>query len=150
MARLISLWTICCLLLACGNFERSNPFDPTVEGNITDLNTLLVGTWSRADIEKNQVYTFKKDGRIELRDYSAPGEGDIDRNGSYPETLVLSFSGTYVLAGDRLRISFASVRTNDPLGQVPSLRDKVVPIAILGDVLTMKEVDGNREYIRGI
>ena len=62
MARLISLWTICCLLLACGNFERSNPFDPTVEGNITDLNTLLVGTWSRADIEKNQVYTFKKDG----------------------------------------------------------------------------------------
>ena len=75
---------------------------------------------------------------------------DIDRNGSYPETLVLSFSGTYVLAGDRLRISFASVRTNDPLGQVPSLRDKVVPISILGDVLTMKEVDGNREYIRGI
>ena len=150
MARLISLWTICSLLLACGNFERSNPFDPTVEGNITDLNTLLVGTWSRADIEKNQVYTFKKDGRIELRDYSAPGEGYIDRNGSYPETLVLSFSGTYVLAGDRLRIMFTSVRTNDPLGQVPSLRDKVVPIAILGDVLTMKEVDGNREYIRGI
>ena len=63
---------------------------------------------------------------------------------------MLSFSGTYVLAGDRLRISFTSVRTNDPSGQVPSLRDKVVPIAISGNVLTMKEVDGNREYIRGI
>jgi len=49
-----------------------------------------------------------------------------------------------------LRISFTSVRTNDPSGQVPSLRDKVVPIAILGDVLTMKEADGNREYMRGI
>ena len=96
------------------------------------------------------MYTFKKDGRVELRDYSAPGEGEIDRNGSYPETLVLSFSGTYVLAGDRLRISFTSVRTNDPLGKVPSLRDKVVLISILGDVLTMKEVDGNREYMRGI
>ena len=97
MAKLISLWTMCCLLLACGNFERSNPFDATVEGSITDLNALLVGTWSRADVEKNQVYTFKEDGRVELRDYSAPGEGEIDRNGSYPETLVFSFSGTYVL-----------------------------------------------------
>ena len=150
MAKLISFWTMCCFLLACGDFERSNPFDTTVEGSITDLNALLIGTWSRADVEKNQVYTFKKDGRVELRDYSAPGEGEIDRNGSYPETLVLSFSGTYVLAGDRLRISFTSVRTNDPLGQVPSLRDKVVLIAISGDVLTMKEVDGNREYMRGI
>ena len=150
MAKLIPLWTMCCLLLACGNFERSNPFDPTVEGSITDLNALLVGTWSRADVERNQVYTFKEDGRVELRDYSAPDGGAIDRNGSYPETLVLSFSGTYVLVGDRLRISFTFVRTNDPSGQVPSLRDKVVPIAILGDVLTMKEADGNREYMRGI
>ena len=150
MAKLISLWTMSCLLLSCGNFERSNPFDPTVEGSITDLNAVLVGTWSRADVEKNQVYTFKEDGRVEIRDYSAPGGGDINRNGSYPETLVLSFSGTYILVGDRLRISFTSVMTNDPSGLVPSLRDKVVPIAILGNVLIMKEVDGNREYMRGI
>jgi hypothetical protein len=149
MAKLIALWMACCCLLACGNFERSNPYDPS-GGGVTDLKGLLVGTWSRADAEKNQVYTFKEDGRVELKDFSAPSGGEIDRNGSYPQTVVLSFSGTYVLVGDLLRITFTSVQTNNPSGQVPSLRDKIVNISIVDNVLVMEELDGDRRYTRGL
>jgi hypothetical protein len=149
MAKLSIGWMLCCCLLACGNFERTHPYDPR-GGGVTDLTALLVGTWSRDDAEKNQVYTFKEDGRVELRDYSAPAGGVVDRNGSFPQTLVLSFAGTYYLVGNQLRINFTSVQSNDPAGQLPSLRDKLVNIKIAGNVLTMEERDGDREYKRGL
>jgi hypothetical protein len=107
-----------------------------------------VGTWSRADAESNQVYTFKEDGRVELRDYTSPNGGAIDRNASFPQVLVLSFTGTYILVGDILRINFTAVQTNDPAGQTPSLRDKQVNIRISGNTLTMEERDGDRLYTR--
>jgi hypothetical protein len=135
------------LLLACGNVKRTNSYDPR-GGGITDLRSLLVGTWSRDDAEKNQIYTFKEDGRAELRDFSAPKGGAIDRNGAYPQTLVFSFSGTYAIVGDLLRITFTDVQTNDPGGETPILRDKVVNIAIKGDELTLEEPDGDRVYAR--
>ena len=135
------------LLLACGNVKRTNSYDPS-GGGITDLRSLLVGTWSRDDAEKNQIYTFKADGRAELRDFSAQEGGAIDRNGAYPQTLVFSFSGTYAIVGDLLRITFTEVQTNDPGGETPILRDKVVNIAIVGDELTLEEPDGDRVYAR--
>ena len=135
------------LLLACGNVKRTNSYDPR-GGGITDLRSLLVGTWSRDDAEKNQIYTFKVDGRAELRDFSAQEGGAIDRNGAYPQTLVFSFSGTYAIVGDLLRITFTDVQTNDPGGETPILRDKVVNIAIKGDELTLEEPDGDRVYAR--
>ena len=134
------------LLVACDDLKRDNPYDPQ-GGNITDLRSLLVGTWSRDDAEKNQIYTFKVDGRAELRDYSAPDGGAVDRNGTYPQTLVISFTGTYAMVGDLLRITFTKVQTND-LGDTPLLRDKVVNISIANDELTMEELDGDRVYAR--
>ena len=97
--RCIYLILLLPLLLACGNVKRANSYDPS-GGGITDLRSLLVGTWSRDDAEKNQIYTFKADGRAELRDFSAPEGGAIDRNGAYPQTLVFSFSGTYAIVGE--------------------------------------------------
>lgn len=135
------------LLLACGNVKRTNSYDPS-GGGITDLRSLLVGTWSRDDAEKNQIYTFKEDGRAELRDFSTLEGGAIDRNGAYPQTLVFSFSGTYAIVGDLLRITFTGVQTNDPGGETPLLRDKVVNIRIQGDKLTLEEPDGDRVYAR--
>ncbi len=135
------------LLVACGDFKRANPYDPQ-GGGITDLRSLLVGTWSRDDAEKNQIYTFKEDGRAELRDYTAPDGGAVDRNGVYPQTLEIRFSGTYVLVGDLLRITFTNVQTNDPGGDTPLLLDKVVNIRIQNDQLTMEERDGERVYGR--
>ncbi|HIG54208.1 MAG TPA: hypothetical protein EYG11_20290 [Candidatus Latescibacteria bacterium] len=135
------------LLLACGNVKRTNSYDPS-GGGITDLRSLLVGTWSRDDAEKNQIYTFKEDGRAELRDFSTLEGGAIDRNGAYPQTLVFSFSGTYAMVGDLLRITFTGVQTNDPGGETPLLRDKVVNIRIQGDKLTLEEPDGDRVYAR--
>ncbi len=127
--------------------NRSNPYDPG-DGGITDLSSLLVGTWSRDDAEKNQIYTFKEDGRAELRDFSAPDGGAVDRNGVYPQTLVIRFSGTYVIVGDLLRITFTNVQTNDPGGDTPLLLDKVVNIRIKNDQLTMEERDGEIVYVR--
>jgi len=149
MVKLLTGFALCFCLTACGNFERKNPYDPQ-GGGITDFGALLVGTWSRIDAEKNQVYTFKEedDGRVELRDYSAPDGGIVDRNASYPQTLVLSFTGTYVLVGDILRINFTAVQTNDPAGQTPSLGNKQVNIRINGNTLTLVELDGDRLYVR--
>ena len=134
-------------LVACGNFERTGQHDP-LGGGITDLKLLLVGTWSRDDAEKSQIYVFKEDGRAELRDYTAPDGGAVDRNGAYPQTLVFSFTGTYQIVGDLMRITFTDVQTNEPGGEKPLFRDKVVNIEIVGDELTMKEADGDRVYAR--
>jgi hypothetical protein len=135
------------LVLACGDVGRSNPYDPSGE-NVIDLRAQLVGTWSREAVEQNQIYIFKEDGRAELRDYSAPDGGTVDRNGAFPQTLVYSFSGTYMLVGDLLRITFTDVQINDPGGALPLLRDKVVNIRIANNELIMEETDGDRTYVR--
>ena len=103
---------------------------------------------SREAVEQNQIYIFKEDGRAELRDYSAPDGGTVDRNGTFPQTLVYSFSGTYMLVGDLLRITFTDVQINDPGGTLPLLRDKVVNIRIANNELIMEETDGDRTYVR--
>lgn len=137
-------------LVGCGNSDdttlgRANPFD---RGDAITLSSLLVGSWSRSDAEKNQVYTFKNDGRAELRDYSSPDGTAVDRNGAYPQTLVFSFTGTYTTVGNLLRITFTDVQTNDPSGETPLLRDKIVNIRITDDELTLEELDGDRVYTR--
>ncbi|MFT5089734.1 MAG: hypothetical protein ACI8PG_004107 [Planctomycetota bacterium] len=147
MAKLLTGLLLCFYLVACGNFDRENPYDPK-GGGITDFRALLLGTWSREDAEKNQVYTFKEDGRVELRDYASPDGGAIDRNASYPQALVLSFTGTYRLVGDLLSINFTGVQTNDPTGQTPSVGNKQVNIRINGNTLTLVELDGARLYVR--
>lgn len=150
MAKLLAGFFLCLYLAACGNFERENECDPktSLSSSFCDIESLIIGTWSRADGEKNQVYTFKEDGRVELRDYTSPDGGAIDRNASYPQTLVLSFTGTYILVGDILRINFTAVQTNDPAGQTPSLGPKEVNVRIRGNTLTMEERDGDRIYAR--
>jgi hypothetical protein len=60
----------------------------------------------------------------------------------------LSFTGTYVILGDLLRINFTNVQTNELGGEPPLLRDKQVNIRIEGSTLTMKELDGDRIYTR--
>ena len=135
------------LLFACGGVERLNSSDPRSE-NFVKLRNLLVGTWSREAVEQNQIYIFKEDGRAELRDYSTPDGGTVDRNGTFPQTLVYSFSGTYMLVGDLLRITFTDVQINDPGGTLPLLRDKVVNIRIANNELIMEETDGDRTYVR--
>ena len=137
------------LLAGCGNFERSNPYDPA-GGQVVNPAELLIGTWSREDPEKNEVYTFKRDGRVELRDYSSLDGGEVDRDASYTQTRVISFSGTYRLVGNLLRISFAEVQINDPEEMPPSLppADKMVEVVVERDALTLKERDGDRVYTR--
>ena len=48
-----------------------DPVDPVVSGG-QSLRDQLLGAWSRADDEKNEIYTFAADGRIEVRDFSSP------------------------------------------------------------------------------
>lgn len=135
-------------LAACGEFDRDNPVDPVVSGGV-DLRGLLVGTWSRADAEKNEVYFFTGDGRVELRDYTSTESGAIDRNASFPPTRVRSFSGSYSLVGNLLRITFTLAQSTDPgeFLSVPS-SDKIVEISIAGTRLVLKERDGDRQYTR--
>ena len=140
---LLALW-----LAACGEFDRDNPVDPIVSGGV-DLRELLVGTWSREDTEKNELYFFTGDGRVELRDYTSTAEGAIDRNASFPPTRVRSFSGSYSLVGNVLRITFTLASSSDPDERLslPS-SDKVVEISISGTRLVLKERDGDRQYTR--
>lgn len=136
-------------VLGCGVPERDHVLDPA-NPNPVDIADLLVGTWSRVDAEKNEIYTLKADGRVELHDYSAPGGGEVDRNGSYPQTLVITYYGSYALVGNLLRLSFTGGTTNNPDGSLPALpeADKVVSIQVTRTTLTLKEGDGNRVYTR--
>lgn len=133
----------------CGEFERSNPLDPA-SGQDVNTGELLIGSWSREDAEKNEVYTFKRNGSIELRDYSAPDGGAVDRNASFPQTLVIKYSGTYNVVGNLLRISYTQVQVSDPGGLPPPLppADKVVSIVVGFDQLVLEERDGDRIYER--
>lgn len=139
----------CALLLGCGVPERDNPLDPA-SGRGGDIAELLIGTWNRADAEKNEVYVFKRNGGFELHSYSAPGGGEVDRNAPYPQTLRITYFGTYALVGNLLRLSFSGVQTNQPGGVLPALppADKVVTIAVARDTLIFREPDGDRLYTR--
>lgn len=136
-------------LSACGDLGRSNPYDP---GSGVEVNTdeLLIGTWTREAAGENRIYVFKRDGRVELFDYSSPSGGTVDRDAGYPLTLVISYSGTYTLNGNLLRLSFTGVQTSDPSGVPPSLpsTDRVVSILVDATALTLAERDGNRTYTR--
>jgi hypothetical protein len=131
---------------ACGDLSRDNPVDPVVSGGQT-LRDQLLGAWSRIDEEKNEIYTFTGDGRIELRDFSNPTGGLIDRNSNFPQTRVRLFSGTYTLVGNLLTIFFTQAQSNEPndVTQVPSAQ-KVVEISIRRATLTFVESDGTRFY----
>jgi hypothetical protein len=133
----------------CGEFERSNPLDPA-SGQEVNTGELLIGSWSREDAEKNEVYTFKSNGSVELRDYSAPDGGEVDRNASFPQTLEIRYSGTYTVVGNLLRISFSQAQVNDPGGSPPLLppSDKVISIVVGFDQLILEERDGDRIYER--
>jgi len=136
-------------LVGCGEFERSNRFDPA-SGQVVNFDDLLIGSWSREDAEKNEVYIFKSNGSVELRDYSAPDGGEVDRNASFPQTLEIRYSGTYILVGNLLKISYTRVQINDPEDQPPLLppSDKVVSIVVSSDQLILEERDGDRIYER--
>jgi hypothetical protein len=136
-------------LAGCGEPERDNPLDPWVSRTI-DLQEEIIGSWGRDDAEKNEVYTFKVGGRVELRDFSSPSGGAVDRNAPFPQTLVVTLAGTYELTGSVLRLSFTQAQSNDPSGRVPSLPggDRQVVVGIRRDVLTVQEADGVRQYTR--
>ena len=131
---------------ACGDLARDNPVDPAVNGGLT-LRDQLLGSWSRDDAEKNEVYTFKVDGRVELRDYTSPSGGAVDRNATFPTTRVRVFQGTFRLVGNLLTVFFTQAQSNDPADpvQVPAF-EKVLEIGIRRNTLTFTESDGKRFY----
>jgi hypothetical protein len=132
--------------VACGDLKRSNPVDPVVSGGLT-LRDQLVGAWSRIEEDANEIYTFADDGRVELRDFTSPGGGMVDRNATFPTTRVRVFAGTYTLVGNLLTIFFTQAQSNDPADapQVPSAQ-KVAEIGIRRATLTFIEADGTRYY----
>ena len=135
-------------LTGCGELTRTNPLDPRVIGGGT-LQGSLVGSWSRDDGEKNEIYVFRADGRVELKDYFAPDGGVVDRNAVFPQTRVRNFAGTYSLVVNVLTISFTSAVSNDSADPIsPPNKDKVVEIGIRGRTLTLNEADGKRLYTR--
>lgn len=146
MLRGLLLAGLCGLVSACGDLARDNPVDPAVNGGLT-LGEQLLGAWSRADDEANEIYTFSADGRVELRRFSSPTGGQIDRNAPWPETRQRLFAGTYKLVGSLLEIFFTQAQSNDPddVVQIPSTR-KVVPVGIRRGTLTLEESDGTRFY----
>ena len=137
-------------IISCGSVDRKNPNDP-YNTNIAGLANSLVGTWSRDDTDGNQVYTFKADGSVVLRDYSGAAGEQIDRNAVFPVTLVYSFSGVYQLDGNLLHMDFAAVYSNDPDAQLPTLRSKTVNLRIVDNTLTLiDQIDGEMIFRRGL
>ena len=134
--------------VACGDLSRDNPVDPKVSGGLS-LRDQLLGSWSRDDAEKNEIYTFKVDGSIELRDFTNPSGGTVDRNATYPDTRVRIFEGTFQLVGDLLSITFTRAQSNEPgeTLQVP-VATKKAEIGISRNTLTLDETDGRRFYTR--
>ena len=150
----ISLYAIVCAaislaLTGCGNLERTNPVDPEVTGGGT-LREQLVGSWSRDDGEQNEIYVFRADNGVQLRQFfSGPDGGEVDRNARFPQTLVHLFSGTYILVVDVLTISFTAAQSNDSNDPIePPFTNKVVEISIRGRTLTLNEPGGKRLYTR--
>ena len=132
----------------CGDLKRENPVDPVVSGGLT-LKDQLEGSWSRDDGEKNEVYTFRQDNSVELRDYSSPGGQAVDRNASFPTTRVRVFEGTYSLVGNSLTIFFTRAGSNDPNETVSVPPTGSRPeISIKRSTLTLTESEVRRFYTR--
>jgi len=146
MCMAIALMALTLAATSCGDLNRDNPVDPVVSGGQTLLDQLL-GSWSRIEDDQNEIYTFTADGRVELRDFSSPSVGTVDRNATYPTTRVRIFTGTYTLVGNLLTMFFTQAQSNDPddVVRVPSSQ-KVVEISIRRNTLTFHESDGNRLY----
>ena len=100
------------LFAGCGDLERDNPLDPNAQNHIGPLKDAIIGIWSLENEQENRVYQFSLNGSVSLTDYSNPEGGEVDRNGTYPQTLVIRFSGTYILGGTLLNISFTESFTN--------------------------------------
>jgi len=133
--------------VGCGDLERNNPADPRVSGGI-HLAEQLIGSWSLDEGDENVVYFFKTNGGVELRSYFAPEGGVVDRNAAFPQTRVITFTGTYRLEGRTLTLSFTSAQSNDP-NEIPLLPrdDEVVRTSIGRDALTL-EGDGRKRFYR--
>jgi hypothetical protein len=111
------------------------------------LKDQLEGSWSRDDQEKNEVYTFREDNSIELRDYSSPSGGPVDRNASFPTTRVRIFEGTYSLVGNILTIIFTRADSSDPNETITVPATERRPeISIKRGVLTLTENEVRRFY----
>lgn len=146
--RVAALAAVALTILACGDLARDNPADPAVSGGLS-LQDQLLGRWSRDDAEKNEIYTFSADRRVELRDYTSPSGGTVDRNATFPTTRVRVYEGTFRLGGDLLSLSFTRAQSNDAADavQVPATV-RVVEISIRRNTLTFAESDGRRFYNR--
>lgn len=138
--------TMAVMVSACGDLKRDNPVDPIVSGGLT-LREQLLGSWSRIEAGANEIYTFTADGRVELRQFSSPSGGQVDRNAPFPTTRQRLFAGTYTLVGNLLTVFFTQAQSNDPADvvQVPSA-SKRVEIGIRRATLTFVESDGTRFY----
>jgi len=147
-ARTLEAWAILALSLlwfaGCGNVKRENPLD----GDVT-LRDQLIGSWSRDELPANEIYLFRVDGSVELKSYSSPSGGTVDRNQSFPTTRVRVFAGTYTLVGNLLTLFYTRAQSNDPADevQVPS-GNTTVEIAIQRSTLTMTLTDGKVFYAR--
>ena len=150
MAWKIAIILVGLALAGCGDLERDNSLDPRSTDFIGDLGEALVGEWSLETLAMNQVYTFKIDNTVQLYDYSSPSGGPVDRSASYPDMLLIRFSGTYSVVGNFLRISFTEALSNEPGAASPSLppSDLRAEISIRGNTLTMKDSSGERIYTR--
>lgn len=146
--RIAAAAVLALLASGCGELKRDNPVDPEVSGGLT-LRDQLVGSWSRDEVEKNEVWVFKGDGRAELRDYASPAGGTVDRNATFPQTRVRVYEGTYTLVGNLITVYFTRAQSNDPDDklQVPAA-SKAAEVAIRRNTLTLTESDGKRFYTR--
>lgn len=144
----VVLMIIVIVAAGCGDLSRDNLTDPAVNGG-QNLGDQLLGAWSGNDAGKNEIYTFRADGRVELRDFTSLTGGTVDRNATFPTTRVRIFAGTYTLVGNLLTMFFTQAQSNDPddVVRVPSTQ-KVVEISIRRDTLTFTESDGKRFYTR--
>lgn len=144
----VVLMIIVMVAAGCGDLSRDNLTDPAVSGG-QNLGDQLLGAWSGNDAGKNEIYTFRADGRVELRDFTSLTGGTVDRNATFPTTRVRIFAGTYTLVGNLLTMFFTQAQSNDPddVVRVPSTQ-KVVEISIRRDTLTFTESDGKRFYTR--
>ena len=143
-----TLWALLLVGSGCGEVKRGNPFDPIVNGGLS-LKERLAGSWSRNDGEKNEIYTFRQDGSVELRNYSAPGGGEVDRDASFPTTRVRVFEGTYSLVGNILTVIFTRADSTDPdeTVTVPPTGQRS-EILIKGRTLTLTAGGVQRFYLR--
>jgi len=131
-------------LTGCGDLERINNSDPKGPTGGSTLREQLVGRWSRDDGQQNEIYFFRADRRVDLRQFFSPDGGEVDRNARFPQTLEHLFSGTYILDADVLTISFTQAvsSSNEDIDLPPTFK---VEIGIRGRTLTL---NSKRLYTR--